>query len=95
MLPCKVNTVNTSKVRREQLSVSKTFARHIQRLLHSAAEETEQRDRLQVPTFEFQGLAQTRANKTIGRAKDLLKSIEERIRELQRLVVRALRLLLL
>jgi hypothetical protein len=58
----------------------------MQTLLRSTSEDAERRDREQLPGLEFEGLAKTRAKKTMGRAEDLLKSIDERIGELQRLV---------
>jgi methyl-accepting chemotaxis protein len=57
---------------REQLSVSKTFARHVETLRTGSAPGA---DHYRVPN-----------SRTISRADDLLKSIEERIAELQRLV---------
>jgi hypothetical protein len=57
---------------REQLSVSKTFARHVETL---RAESAHGADHYRVPN-----------SRTISRADDLIKSIDERIAELQRLV---------
>ena len=75
-----------TNVLREQLSVSKTFSRHVQNLLRASAEQAEENDRAQAPHLKFEGLPRTRMAHTMSRAYDLLKSIEERIAELQRLM---------
>jgi DNA repair exonuclease SbcCD ATPase subunit len=75
-----------TNVLREQLSVSKTFARHLQTLHRASLEQTLVADRAQDAQSEAEKLARWRMAHTTSKADDLLKSIEERIAELQRLV---------
>jgi hypothetical protein len=75
-----------TNVLREQQAVSKTFSRRVQNILRATAEQSEVQDRLHVKELRFKNLSRSRMKSTIARARELGKSIEDRIEELQRLI---------
>lgn len=73
----------------EQQSVCKTFARHIHTILRATVTEAEAKDEPLDPPSRETIRAGKLYKQTLGRANNLLSSIEDRIAELQRLVITA------